>query len=228
MVVARLQRREEFTCAAFARARCDCARGRSRKWPERSFGFKDRPAKESRTQARAGLTQAHSPARSRMAPHIARRLRSLPKGSPSWMNGGDSNRARRTQATARIWSSASTVARSRATVLAPALREQRRNAMSKRDEYPAGVPCWVETLQPDPRAALGFYGSLLGWEFSEPGPMPGGLPGEYFVAQVEGREAASARSPTSVDRRPRRGTPTFASTAPRRPSIARRTRAAVC
>jgi len=62
--------------------------------------------------------------------------------------------------------------------------------MSKRDEYPAGVPCWVETLQPDPRAALGFYGSLLGWEFSEPGPMPGGLPGEYFVAQVEGREVA--------------------------------------
>ena len=62
--------------------------------------------------------------------------------------------------------------------------------MSKRDEYPAGVPCWVETLQPDPRAALGFYGSLLGWEFSEPGPMPGGLPGEYFVARVEGREVA--------------------------------------
>jgi len=62
--------------------------------------------------------------------------------------------------------------------------------MSKRDEYPAGVPCWVETLQPDPRAALEFYGSLLGWEFSEPGPMPAGLPGEYFVAQVEGREVA--------------------------------------
>lgn len=62
--------------------------------------------------------------------------------------------------------------------------------MSKRDEYPAGVPCWVETLQPDPRAALGFYGALLEWEFSESGPMPGGLPGEYFVAQVEGREVA--------------------------------------
>ena len=48
----------------------------------------------------------------------------------------------------------------------------------------------METLQPDPRAALGFYGALLAWEFSEAGPMPGGLPGEYFVAQIEGCEVA--------------------------------------
>jgi predicted enzyme related to lactoylglutathione lyase len=62
--------------------------------------------------------------------------------------------------------------------------------VSERDDYPAGVPCWVETLQPDPRAALGFYAALLGWEFSAPGPMPGGLPGDYFVALVDGREVA--------------------------------------
>ncbi len=31
-------------------------------------------------------------------------------------------------------------------------------------------------LQPDPRAALGFYGPLLGWELADPGPMPGDLP----------------------------------------------------
>lgn len=62
--------------------------------------------------------------------------------------------------------------------------------MSTRDEYPAGVPCWVETLQPDPRAALGFYGPLLGWEFSDAGPMPGDLPGEYFVAAADGRAVA--------------------------------------
>jgi len=60
--------------------------------------------------------------------------------------------------------------------------------MSTRDDYPAGVPCWVETLQPDPRAALGFY--LLGWEFGDAGPMPAGLPGEYFVAEVDGRRVA--------------------------------------
>jgi predicted enzyme related to lactoylglutathione lyase len=62
--------------------------------------------------------------------------------------------------------------------------------MSKRDAYPAGVPCWVETLQPDAWAALGFYGPLLGWEFSEPSPMPGGLSGEYFLAHVEGHGVA--------------------------------------
>jgi uncharacterized protein len=66
--------------------------------------------------------------------------------------------------------------------------------MSKRDEYEVGVPCWVETLQPDPRAALAFYGALFGWEFSDPGPMPGGLPGEYYVANVGGRAVAGIGS----------------------------------
>jgi len=62
--------------------------------------------------------------------------------------------------------------------------------MSRPDGYAAGVPCWVETLQPDPGAAVDFYGSLLGWEFSAPGAMPGGLPGEYFVAHLDGRAVA--------------------------------------
>ena len=38
--------------------------------------------------------------------------------------------------------------------------------MSEREQYPAGVSCWVETLQPDPRGALDFYGALFGWEFA--------------------------------------------------------------
>jgi predicted enzyme related to lactoylglutathione lyase len=32
--------------------------------------------------------------------------------------------------------------------------------------YPAGVPCWVETFQPDPSGAEEFYGPLLGWTFT--------------------------------------------------------------
>ena len=60
--------------------------------------------------------------------------------------------------------------------------------MSEREEYPPGVPCWVETLQPDPEAALGFYGPLFGWEFSEPGP------GQYFVARIGGRDVAGIGS----------------------------------
>lgn len=66
--------------------------------------------------------------------------------------------------------------------------------MSEREHYPPGVPCWVETLQPDPRAALDFYGPLFGWEFAGPGPMPGDLPGEYFVARVSGRDVAGIGS----------------------------------
>ena len=62
--------------------------------------------------------------------------------------------------------------------------------MSERDIYPSGVPCWVETLVPDPRAALAFYGSLFGWEFMGPGPMVGDQPGQYYVAQVRGRDVA--------------------------------------
>ena len=62
--------------------------------------------------------------------------------------------------------------------------------MSERDEYPAGVPCWVDTLQPDPTAAIDFYSRLFGWEFAGPGPLAGGLPGQYFVAQVGGRDVA--------------------------------------
>lgn len=66
--------------------------------------------------------------------------------------------------------------------------------MSEREDYPTGVPCWVETLQPDPRAAADFYGALFGWEFAEPGPMPGELPGEYLVARIEGRDVAGVGS----------------------------------
>ena len=36
--------------------------------------------------------------------------------------------------------------------------------MPERDGYPAGVPCWVDTGQPDPDAAVAFYSGLFGWE----------------------------------------------------------------
>ena len=66
--------------------------------------------------------------------------------------------------------------------------------MSERDDYPAGVPCWVDTLQADVTAALDFYGQLFGWTFDGPGPLPGGLPGQYFVAQLRGHEVAGIGS----------------------------------
>lgn len=66
--------------------------------------------------------------------------------------------------------------------------------MSRRDTYPAGVPCFVDTLTADLDAAKGFYGEIFGWEFAGPGPMPGDPPGEYFVAQVQGDDVAGVGS----------------------------------
>jgi predicted enzyme related to lactoylglutathione lyase len=66
--------------------------------------------------------------------------------------------------------------------------------MSERNAYPHGVPCWVETLQPEPEAATRFYGELFGWEFTEPGTMPGDPPGRYFVARLRGSDVAGVAS----------------------------------
>jgi uncharacterized protein len=37
--------------------------------------------------------------------------------------------------------------------------------MPERDGYIPGVPCWVDASEPDPPAAVDFYGGLFGWEF---------------------------------------------------------------
>jgi predicted enzyme related to lactoylglutathione lyase len=57
--------------------------------------------------------------------------------------------------------------------------------MLERNGYPAGVPCWIDTVQPDPGAAVAFYGGLFGWEFED--RMPAGAGGHYFMARVPGR-----------------------------------------
>lgn len=62
--------------------------------------------------------------------------------------------------------------------------------MSKRDTYPAGVPCFVDTLSPDVEAATRFYSGIFGWEYAGPGPMPGDPPGEYYVARLGGHDVA--------------------------------------
>jgi len=62
----------------------------------------------------------------------------------------------------------------------------------ERDGYPAGVPCWVDTGQPDPEAAVSFYGGLFEWELED--RMPADSPGRYFVAQLRGRDVAAVGS----------------------------------
>jgi hypothetical protein len=66
--------------------------------------------------------------------------------------------------------------------------------MSDRDQYPAGVPCWVDTMAPDPEQLVDFYGELFGWEFAGPGEMAGDPPGRYFVARNRGRDVAGVAS----------------------------------
>jgi predicted enzyme related to lactoylglutathione lyase len=64
--------------------------------------------------------------------------------------------------------------------------------MPERDRYIPGVPCWVDTSQPDPEAAVTFYAGLFGWEFED--MMPPGSEGKYFVARLRGGDVAAVGS----------------------------------
>ena len=41
-------------------------------------------------------------------------------------------------------------------------------------EYPAGTPSWIELSSPDTNAAAEFYGALMSWSATEPGPAETG------------------------------------------------------
>jgi uncharacterized protein len=64
--------------------------------------------------------------------------------------------------------------------------------MPERDGYIAGVPCAVDASQPDPEAAVGFYGGLFGWEFED--VMPPESERRYFVARLRGLDVAAVGS----------------------------------
>jgi uncharacterized protein len=64
--------------------------------------------------------------------------------------------------------------------------------MPERDGYIPGVPCWVDTSQPDPEAAVGFYNGLFGWEFED--VMPPGSEGKYVIARLSGGDVAAVGS----------------------------------
>jgi predicted enzyme related to lactoylglutathione lyase len=62
----------------------------------------------------------------------------------------------------------------------------------ERDGYIPGVPCWIDTSQPDPQAAADFYGALFGWELED--VMPPDAPGRYFMARIRGKDVAGVGS----------------------------------
>lgn len=64
--------------------------------------------------------------------------------------------------------------------------------MPDRDGYIPGVPCWVDTTQPDPDAAAAFYADLFGWEMED--MMPPAAEGRYLVGRLHGRDAAAVSS----------------------------------
>ncbi|HEX7277202.1 MAG TPA: VOC family protein [Acidimicrobiales bacterium] len=64
--------------------------------------------------------------------------------------------------------------------------------MPERDGYIPGVPCWVDTNQPEPEASLPFYRGLFGWEFED--GMPEGAPARYFMARIRGLDVAAVGS----------------------------------
>jgi uncharacterized protein len=61
--------------------------------------------------------------------------------------------------------------------------------MTDERSYPAGVPCWVDTEQPDVDAARHFYASLFGWSFTD--AVPPDAPGTYLIASLEGKDVAA-------------------------------------
>jgi len=70
--------------------------------------------------------------------------------------------------------------------------EERDITMGEQDRYIPGVPCWIDTTQPDPEAAAAFYGGLFGWEFED--VMPPGSPGRYYVGRIDGGDVAAVGS----------------------------------
>jgi predicted enzyme related to lactoylglutathione lyase len=64
--------------------------------------------------------------------------------------------------------------------------------MPERDGYIPGVPCWVDTSQPDPDAAKDFYGELFGWEMEN--VMDPGDEGKYYIGRIRGLDAAAVGS----------------------------------
>jgi len=69
--------------------------------------------------------------------------------------------------------------------------------MLERDGYPPGVPCWVDTTQPDPDAAVAFYSGLFGWELQD--ALPPGSSRAYFIARLGGGDVAGIGSQPEGD-----------------------------
>jgi predicted enzyme related to lactoylglutathione lyase len=76
------------------------------------------------------------------------------------------------------------------------MRSRKEHAMPERDGYLPGVPCWVDTSQPDPDAAAAFNRALFGWQTEN--TMPPGSEAKYLVARLRGGDVAAISSPPAA------------------------------
>jgi uncharacterized protein len=60
--------------------------------------------------------------------------------------------------------------------------------MSELDRYIPGVPCWVDTNQPDPEEAAAFYSGLFDWDVENVMPADSEVP--YLIARIRGGDVA--------------------------------------
>jgi uncharacterized protein len=68
--------------------------------------------------------------------------------------------------------------------------------VSERDGYQHGVPCWVDTWQPDADAAVAFYTELFGWEAEE--TTTPGAERRLFMCRLRGRDVSAIGAPPPV------------------------------
>lgn len=59
--------------------------------------------------------------------------------------------------------------------------------MPEMTRYEHGVPSWVDIATPDPKAALGFYAALFGWEGEDMGEEAG----HYTIVTKSGKQVAA-------------------------------------
>jgi uncharacterized protein len=64
--------------------------------------------------------------------------------------------------------------------------------MAEREGYIPGVPCALDTTQPEPEAAVRFYSGLFGWRCED--VMPPESEATYFIARLRGRDVAAVGS----------------------------------
>jgi len=72
--------------------------------------------------------------------------------------------------------------------------------MSDHDRYIPGVPCWIDTTQPDPDAAAAFYAAVFGWTYED--VTPADAPQRYAIAHRPGGTVGGIGGPSEAGVRP--------------------------